>query len=254
MRTSSDNGKSRHGFVWYFVAAVLFCGCAEGPFWRTGRFSPWVRDKWAAEEQVADTLFERKRQMTEAIAQVHRGPVEKQQAVAEKLADVVHRDPILLLRLQAVQLLGDLSCPAATEALAAASTDPNADVRIAAIRSLERQPPAVAIRQLQEVLGSDTNVDVRLAATKALASFSGGEAIQALSMALTDNDPAVQLRATESLARVTGESLGPDVARWKDYVARFEGSGGPTHTATRERSAEGSGGGSKVKGDPPIYK
>ena len=33
-------------------------GCAEGPLWRLGQLSPWAREKWAAEEKIADTLFD----------------------------------------------------------------------------------------------------------------------------------------------------------------------------------------------------
>jgi HEAT repeat protein len=81
-------------------------------------------------------------------------------------------------------------------------------------------PSGHAVPQLQEIIGSDTNVDVRLSATKALGNFSGRQAVSAISLALNDSDPALQLRAMESLASASGENLGLNVGAWKNYVAR----------------------------------
>jgi HEAT repeat protein len=202
------------------IAVLVVGGCAEGPFWRSGRFSPWARNRWAEEEKLADTLFERRRQMNEQVSRAKAGMPEAQQDAAKKLTEIVQRDPVLLLRLHAVSLLGQLNCPAAIEGLKYASTDPDPDVRMAAVKAWEQVSGEAAIVQLEEMIGSDTNVDVRLAATRALGSFSGERAVKALSLALLDNDPALQLRATQSLAQVTGETIGPDVKAWQSYVAQ----------------------------------
>ena len=202
------------------IGCLFATGCAEGVLWKSGKYAPWVRDKWAAEEQIADTLFTRKRRMNESVASVANAPIEQQQPVAEKLAEVVHRDPILLIRLHAVKLLAQLNCPKAVQTLDEASTDPNSDVRIAAINSLQTMSPEIAIPRLQEVIGSDSDVDVRLAATRALGNFQGQSAVGALSLALDDRNPALQIRATESLARSTGQDLGRDVGAWQKYVAQ----------------------------------
>ena len=198
--------------------SVFSLGCAEGVFWRAGQYSPWAREQWAAEEEIADTLFERKRLMNESVSQVQQAPVEDQQKVAESLAETLHRDPILLLRLHSVHLLGQLNCPAAEQALADASKDHNSDIRIASIKSWAKLPEHSAIPHLQEMIGSDTNVDVRLAATRALGNFSGQRAVAAIALALDDPNPALQLRATESLQKITGEKLGRDVGAWQQYV------------------------------------
>jgi HEAT repeat protein len=203
------------------IAGVCFTGCAEGPFWRSGKYAPWVRNQWAEEERLADTLFERRRQMNELAATAKTGSPDSRQAAASRLTDVVMKDPVLLLRLHAVGLLGQLDCPTAVEGLKRASTDPDADVRMAAVKAWASMRGEIAIGQLQEMVGSDTNIDVRLAATRALGNFSGQQAIAALSLALQDNDPALQVRATESLARITGESIGPDVRAWQNYVAQM---------------------------------
>ncbi len=210
--------------------ASLLTGCADGPLWKAGKYTPWARNQWAAEEQIADTLFARKRKMSEAVASVQGAPVEEQQRVAKTISEVVLRDSVLLLRLHGVNLLGKLNCPGALQTLRAASTDNSADIRIAAIKSWRSMPAETAIPQLQNIIGSDTNIDVRLAATRALGSFNGQQAISAASLALEDKDPALQLRAVESLQRITGESLGRDVSKWQQYVSQVKPQSSPTAT------------------------
>lgn len=206
------------------ISSALFLfssGCAEGPFWRSGKYVPWARNKWAEEAQIADTLFTRKQRMTESVQTVMGAPIDQQEKVAAELSEISHRDSVLLMRLHAVKLLGQMNCPTAMEALADASRDYNTDIRIAAIKAWETKPAENAIPQLQEMIGSDTNVDVRLAATRAVGKFSGSAAVSALGLALNDADPALQIRATESLQAATGESLGRDVVAWQDYVKQF---------------------------------
>lgn len=217
------NTMSRHLHKLVFLIGIgllisMTSGCAEGILWRSGQWVPWARNQWAEEEKLADTLFAKKRRMNELVLMAENRPVETQTRAAEELAKIVRSDPVLLTRLHAVKLLGRLDCPAAVEALTAASTDHDADVRIAAVQSWKSQPAEIAIPQLQELIGSDTNVDVRLAATKALARFPGSRSVQALAVALNDPDPALQVRAAESLERATGEKLGRDVPAWKKYV------------------------------------
>ncbi len=203
------------------LGITLLPACAEGPLWRTGNLSPWVREQWLAEEQIADTLFKRKREMNESAAKVLGSPSQDKDKVAIQLSEIVSNDPVLLLRLNAVRLLGDLNCPESINALKQASKDPDPDIRIAAVQSWQKLPARTAIGELQEIIGSDTNTDVRLAATRALGNFTGEQAVQALALALTDSDPALQVRATESLKSVTGENIGADVAAWQNYVQQY---------------------------------
>ena len=205
----------------FILALTLLPACAEGPLWRTGNLAPWVRDQWLAEEQIADTLFKQKREMNESVAEVLNAPSQEQDKVAIELAEIARHNQVLLLRLNAVRLLGELNCPEANDALEQAVKDPDPDIRIEAIQSWQQKPARVAIAQLQEVIGSDTNTDVRLAATRALGNFTGENAVRALSLALTDSDPALQVRATESLKNATGQDIGADVAAWQDFVQKY---------------------------------
>lgn len=216
-------------FIALAAIAIGVCGCAEGQFWRTGKYAPWVRKKWEAEEQIADTLFARKRQMTEAVASVAGGTVESQQQVANKLSDIILRDPVLLLRLHAIKLITTLNCPKRAETLSIAANDPSSDIRIAAVKAFERIPGEESIYQLQEILANDTDDDVRIAATKSLGNLPGQTSARALGVALNDRNPALQVTATESLMRVTGqESMGRDVVAWQNYVQQITPSANAT--------------------------
>lgn len=214
------------------VVLVGASGCAEGMLWRTGYLSPWVRQTWEDEERVAQTSFSRKRQMTEAVDAVVDGPATQKNRVAKELQDVVFRNPIVLLRLHAVSLLGELDCETSVEALRSASKDQNNEIRIAAVKALGNLSGNVAIPILQEVVGSDTNGDVRLAATQSLGQFSDGQVLNALAMAIEDRDPALQVAAIESLEKVTGEKFGADVFAWKNYLGN-QGLGSRASVADR---------------------
>lgn len=216
---------------------ILVCGsligCAEGPFWRAGKYAPWAQNQWAEEERMADTLFVRKRRMNESVAASVNAPLAERQRVAQSLAKTLRHDPILLLRLHAVKLLGELNCPAAIQALGEASQDHTTDIRIAAVKAWGKLPAETAIPQLQEMIGSDSDTDVRMAATRVLGEFSGQKAVAAISLSLDDRNPALQLRAAESLEKVTGEQFGRDIGAWQRYVQNVI----PTATAGAESLA-----------------
>ncbi len=147
------------------------------------------------------------------------GPLNVQEEAALALSDIVFRDKVILMRLHAVRLLGQLkSSPTAVETLTKASRDNDRDIRLAAIESWKTLGSDQAVPQLQEIIGSDTDIDVRLAATEALGHFPGRASVSALALSLNDRNPALQVRATESLRKVTGEQLGRDVIAWQQYV------------------------------------
>jgi HEAT repeat protein len=204
-----------------------------------GKYTPWAQNHWAEEEKIADTLFTKKKNMTTMADAAVRAPVEQQQEAAAMLSEVASRDSVLLLRLHAIQQLSRLRCPGAIDALANSSKDHNSDVRLAAVKAWKSMPANDAIPSLQQMVGSDTSVDVRLAATRALGSFPGPQAVPAISLALNDPDPALQLRAVESLQLVTGKPLGRNVKVWQNYVANV--------TPASEQTAPGQVDGSELR-------
>ena len=206
------------------LAASLACcwglGCSQSHFGNSDWLTPpWVRSEWEAEAQIADSLFSRKAEMTQAVASVSGAAVESQQQVASQLSEVILRDPILLLRLHALKLISTLDCPKTTETLNIATSDPSSDIRIAAVKALQQFPNSESVYQLQEIVANDSDDDVRLAATRALGNIPGQNSVRALGLALNDRNPALQITATESLMRVTGQSsVGRNVVAWQDYV------------------------------------
>jgi hypothetical protein len=216
---ASSKGALRLVGVLLMVGLIYqLSGCAEGPLWRAGQYNPWVRSQWAEEEKIADTLFTRKRRMENVVAQATNASIDVQEEAALALSDIIFRDKVLLMRLHAVKLLGRLNSPTSVETLAKASKDNDKDIRLAAISAWKMVSPQSAVPQLQEIIGSDTDIDVRLAATEALGNFPGRSSVEALSLSLNDRDPALQVRAAESLQRVTGEPLGRNIVAWQEYV------------------------------------
>lgn len=197
---------------------VGLTGCAEGKLWRTGQYVPWAQNKWIEEEKIADTLFVKKREMRETVEYAINGTQQDQQRAANFLAEIIRRDSILLHRIYAVQLLGQLDCPASLKALQEATEDSNSEIRIAAIGSLEKLPADESLPRLQEILMDDSNADVRLAAARSIGEFSGERAITAVAVALDDQDPALQRRVMQSLEKITGEPLGTNQIAWEKYV------------------------------------
>ena len=55
----------------------------------------------------------------------------------------------------------------------------------------------------------------------------GRRIVEALALALEDNNPALQVRATESLRGVTGENIGRDVAAWKRFILQSNPTSSP---------------------------
>jgi HEAT repeat protein len=96
--------------------------------------------------------------------------------------------------------------------------DRNTSVRLQAVKAWGDRPAAEAVPVLAEVLASDTNTDVRLAATRALGQFRDPAAVRPLSVALEDSDPALQLRAVQSLKKITNRDLGADLAAWRRFA------------------------------------
>ena len=107
----------RHNIAIIFalITIGLLTGCAEGPLWRMGKYTPWAQNQWAEEEKIANTLFAQKKDMTVKVDAAVGAPVEQQQEVAFELSEIASRNSVLLLRLHAVNQLGRLKSPAAVE-------------------------------------------------------------------------------------------------------------------------------------------
>jgi HEAT repeat protein len=72
---------------------------------------------------------------------------------------------------------------------------------------------------LGDVVRRDSDLDVRIAATNELGRFPEQAAIEALGVALSERDPALQYRAVQSLKSATGHDFGNSVPAWREFVA-----------------------------------
>ncbi len=208
------------------VGSVCMVGCAEGPMWRTGYLSPWARQQWSSEEEIAATLFAKRQRLRRVVEQAKDAGEAQQQEASQFLAEIVQKDPVLLLRIEATRLLAELPNDISARALQIASSDPDRDVRLAAVHSWQQRGDDRALQMLGKMLREDADFDVRMRAAGALGRFEQPEAVQVLSSVLADPDPAMQIKAAESLARVTGEDFGNDIRAWQNFTKSRLGQSG----------------------------
>ena len=142
----------------------------------------------------------------------------EKQLIEQQLAGQIKHEQDPLIRAQIVRTLGDYPGTASDTVLRAAVRDPDNDVRLAACESWGKRDTAEAATVLAGVLNGDVDHDVRLAAARNMAPLHQRAAITALAGALEDKDPAMQYRAVVSLRQVTGQDLGNDVNKWREYA------------------------------------
>jgi HEAT repeat protein len=198
---------------------LALCGCGETPFAQYGLVDPWSRRSWREDERYGPTYHTKREALRKQRSQVRSLPPEEQERKAVELAERLRDEPHPVLRAELVRTLGEIRSDIAAEALRAATQDADADVRVVALETWGRRGGEEARQVLCEVLGSDTDLDVRIAATRELGRFrSDPQAMQAIKLALDENNPALQYRAVESLKNMTGKDYGADLVAWKEYV------------------------------------
>lgn len=199
------------------LALVLSWGCMGTPVYRM-----WHRSQWMEDEQSQASLHARLEEL-ESLRSRARGMSEAEQSkIAADLARALAGDPTPLYRAHVVRTLGELSVPAAAEALRTAVVDREPRVRVEACSAWGRRGTEEAVAVLADVLGKDTDLDVRIAAARELENFRTPEVIPALGVALDDSDPALQHRAIRSLKVVTGKDFGNSVPAWQQFVRTGE--------------------------------
>jgi HEAT repeat protein len=138
--------------------------------------------------------------------------------ISNQLAAVFHQETDPILRAEIVRVLGVYPTTASLAVLHTAVGDSDVEVRIAACLGWGRRKGPEAAAAMSQMLLSDVDGDVRLAAAEALGAIGDRSAVAALGSVLEDKDPAMQYRAVESLKKITGQDLGNDVNRWREYV------------------------------------
>jgi len=201
---------------------IGFCvpvgGCADGPFAELAGLNPYYRNEWERDAQFGPNFHDQLAELRAIRANPQAFDAAEREQVVQLLATIVRDSPNAVLRTEAALTLG--SCPSAetTSALQAALQDKEPDVRAAACRAWGKVGGAEALSALAQVLETDAELDVRLVAAVELGGFQDQAAIQALAIALNDDDPALQYRAVQSLKSASGRDFGDSVPAWRDFV------------------------------------
>ncbi len=194
------------------ILALLLPGCADMPAWVP--FQGARSDDLPGVVTPAAKIAQLKKMSSEAA----KTDQETRHRVVGQLVAAIRSETDPLIRAEIIRTLGDYPDPAADPVLKAALNDPDADVRIAACEAWGKCGNAQAAELLAPILSTDVSQDVRLAAARALGKIKDPQAVAALGDALTDSDPAMQYRAVLSLKEITGQDLGNNVERWRQYV------------------------------------
>jgi len=159
--------------------------------------------------------MERYRALRDTVA---REPEMQRDEVARRLTGEfqVERDP--LIRAEIVRTAGSFQSTQSNELLKIASSDSDAEVRLAACGGWARRRTDMSIAQLSQLATSDSNVEVRMHAVSSLGDLGHEAAIPTLRTGLDSQDPAMQLQCMESLKQVTKQDFGQSVIRWKQFV------------------------------------
>ena len=110
---SMDQGWGRETFA-FAIALLLFSGCAEGPLSRFGALNPWVRQKWAEEDRIVQSLPSRRAQLQDLAQRAGEMPPAEQERVAQDLIALLRDDPVTIVRVDAVRALAALSTNSAS--------------------------------------------------------------------------------------------------------------------------------------------
>ncbi len=111
-------------------------------------------------------------------------------------------DPVI--RLAAIESLGDMTNQATLPALSVALNDPNPQLRIAVFEALAAQEDESAVMSIEPYL-YDHDREVRVAAIEALVELESETAVPALAGLLSDHDTLVRHHAVNALGEIGGE-------------------------------------------------
>jgi HEAT repeat protein len=165
---------------------------------------------------------------------------QRAEAASELAARLDARKEPLVTRAVICRTLGELRRPEGREALRRACDEPDPILRAAACRALGKIGHPDDALVLARVMGADTDADCRVAAIEGLGSMEAGDPriLQVLVDGMENPDPGVRLASYQSLQRITGRDLGPDVAPWRAMVGAT-GEAPPVDAATVPAAAAG---------------
>lgn len=161
----------------------------------------------------------------------------EQVAMCDELAKQIRTEPDPLVRRAIQETIAEMHAPLAPQVLVAGLNDDDRDVRTVCCRLLGQRKDEEAIKPLSRVVVADSEVEVRMAAIAALGKFKSPAAIQGITPAIKDRDPAMQYAGVEAMKAASGQDLGNDVDAWRTYadsVAPSSGAGGSEINIARQ--------------------
>jgi len=204
--------------LWLLLAVLA--GCADGPFNGGGSWNPWLRKEWEADERRGPTFHTEREQLKKLAENGPYEAAERQEQIAAEMMERYRNEPNPLLRTAVVKVAGSVNGSTVDETLQAAMKDDDPEVRMAAAKALGNRGNENALKTLASAMADESDLDVRITVAGQLSKFRNSpEATRALSLALEDNDAALQHQAITSLTQVTGRSYGMSVPAWREYLA-----------------------------------
>lgn len=200
----------------WLLAALLGAaggGCAS--------WSPWAGREKAARDQAkyGPTADQRIKQFAAESRALAADDEAARAAFAKRLAEAMLAEHDPRVRASIVQVASRFDDPAAVAICRGGLEDPDERVRLVACSVWGERGGSEAVTLLAARYHGDQELDVRLRALRALGECRDDSAIAVLAKALEDADPAVQHRAVAALRQASGQDLGNDVNRWREWAA-----------------------------------
>ncbi|MFT5471621.1 MAG: hypothetical protein ACI8UO_006756 [Verrucomicrobiales bacterium] len=199
--------------IFLLLIVLAFTGCAELSW-----MNPvLVLREWPEDDRYIVPFHQRVEEIRRIGYGAEQYSPEEQLSVATQLTDLIRESKNPLLRATATRSLGRFPSSLASTGIGLAMVDEDWAVRVSATEACRWQADEAAQQRLVAML-KDESVDVQIAAIRELSNFPGGTTITALGEFLDHTDPAVQIRAIDSLRTVSGRDYGNNFALWRSFV------------------------------------
>lgn len=143
-------------------------------------------------------------------------------ATAGQLLNILKQEDESLIRTEVVRVLAATPTDASLDAMQIALQDKSPEIRVLACEGLAKSNSLESISILSDTLARDADLDVRIAAARALGQFQSATAVEALTRAINDPDPALQFVAVQSLRQSHSEDLGNNINSWRQLARTLQ--------------------------------
>ena len=213
------------GFVRVGIAPLVArtAMIALASFWLSGcaGWAPWKDTAQIAQnqEKYGPTADQRIKMLKEQAKVCKADGGERQGVFTQDLIRKMLAEHDPRVRCALLETAADFNDSAALAICRGSLDDPDQRVRVEACRAWRKRGGEEAVTLLAARYQADTELDVRLESLRMLGELKDKSAIPVLAKALEDSDPAVQYRAVGSLKKVSGQNLGDDVNKWREWAA-----------------------------------